>query len=228
MSCHSPVLTGEGTDRGGGHQNTDSRAGNFPSARGWSRGLSKQVSKPLVSTLAHRSAASGSQVPKLGSQGPGPSPRLGPTAGPRALRAAGDAGHGLGLKWPHQTGDGLLPGVASPECQQEGVSVSPSPQSDAGKGRPMPSRWSNVNKQSSSPDRWARQPELPRACTGDRTHGWDHWVRHPGGHATARPHSLGGQSNSAWPASTAGAGGSQAAGKVGTLPTCPEAPRPPH
>lgn len=67
------------------------QAGNFPSARGWSRGLSKQVLKPLVSTLALSSAASGSQSPNWISRVPDPC-RGWPCCQPRGLELWGNPG----------------------------------------------------------------------------------------------------------------------------------------
>lgn len=64
-------------------------------------------------------------------------PRLGPTA----LRAVGGASRGLGLRWPHQTGDCLLLGWPAPTAsKKESPSAPPLPPSDAGRGWPMPGR----------------------------------------------------------------------------------------
>ena len=110
MSCHStqghsPALKGEGEDRAGGRRPPKhSRAGNFPSARGWSRGLSKQVSKPLVSTLALRFAASGSSVPNWVSRVSDPGQGWAPPPGPQARGTEGS--------WPQLSGP-ARPGVAS-------------------------------------------------------------------------------------------------------------------
>lgn len=170
MSCHStqghsPALKGEGEDRAGGRRPPKhSQAGNFPSARGWSHGLSKQVSKPLVSTLALRFAASGSSVPNWVSRVSDPGQGWAPPPGPHA--------RGIGGSWPQLSGPArsgvassaggrppscLLPGWLAPTAsKKESPLAPPLPQSDAGRHWPMPGHWSNVNKQSVSPDRWSR------------------------------------------------------------------------
>lgn len=155
---HHPALKGEG----GGHPNTDSRAGNFPSARGRSRGLSKQVSKPLVSTLARRSA-SGSQSPNWLSRVPDPRRSWAPPAAPGVVKGPGGGLQSrLGLRWtaawlPAASGLGSLPRLPA---RRNLLGGPPLPQPDAGRDWPMPG-WSSVNKQAASPDRWTRPPAPP-------------------------------------------------------------------
>ena len=142
MSCHStqghsPALKGEGEDRAGGRRPPKhSRAGNFPSARGWSRGLSKQVSKPLVSTLALRFAASGSSVPNWVSRVSDPGQGWAPPPGPQARGIGGSRPQLSGPARPGVASSAgcpppscLLPPawVAGPNCQQEGISLGSSP-----------------------------------------------------------------------------------------------------
>lgn len=90
---------------GGGHQNTDSQAGNFPSARGRSRGLSKQVSKPLVSTLAPWICRLRFPSPRTRHLGSWTPLRRGLDTGPWGLGAAGSP---ASASRASQAGDSLI------------------------------------------------------------------------------------------------------------------------
>lgn len=103
----------------------------------------------------------------------------------------------------------LLPPVAGPNSQQEGISLSPSPplpQSDARRSQPMPGCWSTVNKQSPSqtggPGCWdCLGPALGTTLTQVRATGSEH-------------------SSYPWP--TTGAFVSPPAREGGDSTTCPE------